>query len=181
MKKIFTARALKYKDNINTDIISPPAYMELSVKEAAKYAMSAIDTSFAENCREGDAFVAENNLGSGSSRETSPLTLKELGIHTIIAKSYARIFYRNCINVGLLALECAETEKISMFDELNIDLEKNEITNVTTGEVLKCSPIPNHLLVLIEAGGLKASLISRAHTSLDQTSLDQATLTEVCS
>ncbi len=158
MKKRFTTRALKYTDNINTDIISPPAYMELSVKEAAQYAMSPVDPSFAQNCQEGDAFVAENNLGSGSSRETSPLTLKELGIRTIIAKSYARIFYRNCINVGLLALECAEAEKISMFDELDIDLEQSTITNVTTGEVLPCNPIPHHILELVEVGGVKKKL-----------------------
>ncbi len=103
MEKII-GRALKYGDNINTDIISPPAYMELSITDASKYAMSPIDTEFAKVCLEGDIFVAENNLGSGSSRETAPLTLKVLGIKTIIAKSYARIFYRNCINLGILAV-----------------------------------------------------------------------------
>ena len=105
-----SGRALKYGDNINTDIISPPAYMELSIKEAAKFTMSPIDTEFAKNSKPGDIFVAEKNLGSGSSRETAPLMLKELGIKTIIAKSYARIFYRNCINLGILAIQCDLTE-----------------------------------------------------------------------
>ena len=88
-------RSLKYGDNINTDIISPPAYMELPIKEAAKYTMAPVDADFASKCQQGDIFVAEKNLGSGSSRETAPLMLKELGIKTIVAKSFARIFYRN--------------------------------------------------------------------------------------
>ena len=105
MTKYLQGRALKYGDNINTDIISPPSYMELSIDEAAQYALSTVDTDFTTVCQPGDIFVAENNLGSGSSRETAPLTLRALGIRTIIAKSYARIFYRNCINVGILAIE----------------------------------------------------------------------------
>ena len=98
-------KALKYGDNINTDIISPPAYMELPIEEAAKYAMYPIDPDFAKRCNPGDIFVTENNCGSGSSRETAPLALRQLGIRTILAKSYARIFYRNCINLGILAIE----------------------------------------------------------------------------
>lgn len=151
-------RALKYGDNINTDIISPPAYMELSMKEAAKYAMSPVDTQFASVVRPGDIFVAENNLGSGSSRETAPLTLKILGIRTIIAKSYARIFYRNCINLGILAIECPEAEKISQFDELEVLTETGEIRNLTTGASYVCDKIPPHILDLINCGGLVESL-----------------------
>lgn len=151
-------RSLKYGDNINTDIISPPAYMELAMEEAAKYAMSPVDTEFASTVRPGDIFVAENNLGSGSSRETAPLTLKILGIRTIIAKSYARIFYRNCINLGILAIECPETEKISKFDELEILTEAGEIRNLTTGETYACDKIPPHILDLINCGGLVETL-----------------------
>ena len=153
MQKI-TGRVWKYGDNINTDIISPPAYMELSVKDAAKYAMSTVDTEFAKACRPGDIFVAEHNLGSGSSRETSPLTLRELGIRTIIAKDYARIFYRNCINVGILAIECADTDKISKFDELEIDCEAGKIYNRTKDENYACDKIPEHIMSLVNCGGM---------------------------
>lgn len=151
-------RALKYGDNINTDIISSPAYMELSMEEAAKYAMSPVDAEFASIVRPGDIFVAENNLGSGSSRETAPLTLKILGIRTIIAKSYARILYRNCINLGILAIECPETKKISQFDELEVLTQTGEIRNLTTGESYVCDKIPPHILDLINCGGLVESL-----------------------
>ncbi|MEG1432403.1 LeuD/DmdB family oxidoreductase small subunit [Eubacterium sp.] len=154
MAKNIRGRSLKYGSNINTDIISPPAYMELSMEEAAQYAMSPVDPDFAKVCRSGDIFVAENNLGSGSSRETAPLTLKILGITTIIAKSYARIFYRNCINLGILVIECSETEKISNFDHLDIDYESGKILNETTGENYRCSPIPSHIMSLVNTGGL---------------------------
>ena len=153
MQKLI-GRVWKYGDNINTDIISPPAYMELSVKDAAKYAMSTVDTEFAKECRQGDIFVAEHNLGSGSSRETSPLTLRELGIRTIIAKDYARIFYRNCINVGILAIECADTDKIARFDELEIDCEAGKIYNRTKDERYVCDKIPEHIMSLVNCGGM---------------------------
>lgn len=154
MSEFISGRSLKYGDNINTDIISPPAYMELSMEEAAKYAMSPVDEKFASICQPGDIFVAEHNLGSGSSRETAPLTLKVLGIRTIIAKSYARIFYRNCINLGILAIECKDTDKISYFDELEIDLDQGSILNKTTQERYACSPIPEHIREMVVGGGL---------------------------
>ena len=146
--------ALKYGDNINTDIISPPAYMELPIEEAKKYAMSPVDEGFAERCNPGDIFVAEVNLGSGSSRETAPLALRALGIRTILAQSYARIFYRNCINLGILALECPHTGRISMGDELKIDTEKGIVHNLATDEHYECNPVPQHILELVEQGGL---------------------------
>lgn len=144
----------KYKDNINTDIISPPAYMELKMSDAAKHAMSPVDPAFASNFNPGDLFVAENNLGSGSSRETAPLTLYALGLRTIVAKSYARIFYRNCINVGILAIECDSTDKISKNDILEIDYQKGTIYNKTTGDEYICDKIPLHIMEIIECGGL---------------------------
>ena len=157
MKEI-KGKALKYFDNINTDIISPPAYMELSISEAAKYAMSTIDEDFSKKVAPGDIFVAENNLGSGSSRETAPLTLKELGIEAIVAKSFARIFYRNCINLGLLAIECDETDKIGYNDQLEILADKGLIINHTKNEQYSFSPIPKHILDLVTVGGLVESL-----------------------
>ena len=147
-------RSLKYGDNINTDIISPPAYMELPIKEAAKYTMSPIDTEFSTICEPGDIFVAENNLGSGSSRETAPLMLKELGIKVVIAKSFARIFYRNCINLGSLAIQCEETEKIDMFDNLEIDYINGIIFNKNKNERYRCEKIPQHIMEFVEMDGL---------------------------
>lgn len=162
MDHIYKGRALKYGDNINTDIISPPAYMELSMAEAAKYAMSPVDTEFASTVCPGDIFVAENNLGSGSSRETAPLTLSILGIRVVIAKSFARIFYRNCINLGILAIECPETEKISKFDVLEVDSEQGKIHNLTTGAVYNCDKIPPHIMELVSCGGLVECLKRRS-------------------
>jgi len=158
MGAIITGAVHKYGDNINTDIISPPQYMELSVAEAAKYAMSAVDPEFAARVKPGDILVAGSNFGSGSSRETSPLTLKHLGVAAIVAKFFARIFYRNAINLGLAAIECPETDKISAGDVLEIDLAGGRIRNATTGETYACTKIPPHILELVEGGGLVAHL-----------------------
>ena len=165
MSHLICGTALKYGDNINTDIISPPAYMELPIQEAARYAMSPVDDTFADRCRPGDIFVAEKNLGSGSSRETAPLTLRALGIKTIVAQSYARIFYRNCINLGILAIECPETDKISEGDKLEIDYQNGVIHNLTTGRELPCDPIPSHIMDLVARGGLVEYLKGRIKTS----------------
>ncbi|HIU63979.1 MAG TPA: 3-isopropylmalate dehydratase [Candidatus Avacidaminococcus intestinavium] len=151
---LLEGKAWKYGDNINTDIISPAAYMEFSIAEAAPHTMSPIDETFGKEYRPGDIFVAGHNLGSGSSRETAPLVLKELGVGVIIAKSYARIFYRNCINVGILTIECQETDKISKGDVLAVDYEQGIIFNKTTGEQYVAGPIPAHIAKLVAQGGL---------------------------
>ena len=147
-------RVLKYGDNINTDIISPPQYMELSIAEAAKYAMSAVDPQFSQKVHPGDIYVAGKNLGSGSSRETSPLTLKYLGVGAIVAEFFARIFYRNAINLGIPVIECPETDKIDDGDIIAIDLEQGVIVNETKNQTYACSKIPPHILALIQEGGL---------------------------
>lgn len=144
----------KYKDNINTDIISPPASLELCTEEAAKYTMAAVDPEFASGFRPGDLFVAEHNLGSGSSRENAPLMLRQLGVRTIVAMDYARIFFRNCINVGILTIECPQTDRISKGDVLSIDYQGGKIYNETTGEEYACNPIPEHVMGIIRCGGL---------------------------
>lgn len=154
MSTIVRGNVLKYGDNINTDIISPPQYMELSIAEAAQYAMSAIDPDFATKVKPGDIMVAGNNFGSGSSRETSPLTLKHLGVGAIVAKFFARIFYRNAINLGIPVIECDEVDKISEGDIIEIRPEEGLIENLTKKEVYKCSKIPPHILELINEGGL---------------------------
>lgn len=154
MNRLICGRVFKFGDNINTDIISPPQYMELSVAEASKYAMSAVDSTFSSRVKKGDIMVAGSNFGSGSSRETSPLALKHLGVGAIVAKFFARIFYRNAINLGIAVIECEETEKISQNDDISIDLENGIIVNNTKNETYKCSKIPSHIMVLINEGGL---------------------------
>ena len=152
---------LKYGDNINTDIISPPQYMELSIAEAAKYAMSAVDPNFFTRIKKGDIMVAGANFGSGSSRETSPLTLRYLGVGAIVAKFFARIFYRNAINLGIPVIECAETDKIADQDEIEIDLSAGLIHNLTKQESYPCSKIPPHIMELVADGGLVPYLKKR--------------------
>lgn len=144
----------KYGDNINTDIIAPPESMELDIKGASAYCMSNLDPGFASGFRAGDYFVTEHNLGSGSSRETAPLVLKELGVRVLVAMDYARIFYRNCINVGMIPVECRDTDKIRMGDEIDVDYRKGIITNFTTGETYICNKIPEHITKIMECGGL---------------------------
>lgn len=161
MNTIIKGLALKYGDNINTDIISPPQYMELPIAEAAKYAMSAVDVDFPKKAGPETIMVAGKNLGSGSSRETSPLTLKHLGIKVIVAQFFARIFYRNCINVGIVLVESKDTDRIEDGDELSIDLQSGCIKNITKGESYECDKIPPHIMKLVEQGGLVPSLSRR--------------------
>jgi 3-isopropylmalate/(R)-2-methylmalate dehydratase small subunit len=158
MSNIIRGKALKYGDNINTDIISPPQYMELPIADAAVYSMSAVDPDFAEKAATRNIFVAEKNLGSGSSRETAPLTLKYLGIEVVVAEFFARIFYRNCINLGIPAIECAHAGRISESDELELYPAAGEIRNITIGEAYECGRIPDHIFTLIDAGGLMGYL-----------------------
>jgi 3-isopropylmalate/(R)-2-methylmalate dehydratase small subunit len=151
---VIRGKALKYGDNINTDVISPPQYMELSIAEAAPYAMSALDPGFAAKVRPGDILVAGLNFGSGSSRETSPLTLQYLGISAIVATFFARIFYRNAINLGIPVIECGDSGRIQDQDVIEIDLEAGLIRNLTRAESYPCSRLPPHIFELIRAGGL---------------------------
>ena len=144
----------KFGDNINTDIISPPQYMELSIEDAAQYCMSAVNSVFAAQVRVGDIFVAENNLGSGSSRETSPLTLKHLGIQAVVACSFARIFYRNCINLGIPAITTPQANEIRQGDELVVDITHGEIKNITQGTVYQCTKLPDNIMEMIREAGL---------------------------
>lgn len=154
MEAVITGRVHKYGDNINTDIISPPAYMELSIKEAAKYTMAPVDPDFAAKFKPGDILVAEKNFGSGSSRETAPLCLRELGVKLILAQDFARIFYRNAINLGILVVECADTPKIADGDVVQVDVLGGKVTNTTRNETYAATKMPEHILKLVEAGGL---------------------------
>jgi 3-isopropylmalate/(R)-2-methylmalate dehydratase small subunit len=154
MDIVIEGRAWVFGDNINTDIISPPQYLELSIADSSRYAMSAVRPEFATLVRPGDILVAGANLGSGSSRETSPLTLRHLGIRAIIAQSFARIFYRNCINLGLPALECVECGRIGDGSRVRVEIGRGVIVDGTRNEIYRFVPLPTNIMDMIEAGGL---------------------------
>jgi 3-isopropylmalate/(R)-2-methylmalate dehydratase small subunit len=161
MPAILRGRVWKYGDNINTDIISPGQYMSLPVEKQAEHAMSAIDPNFSKKVQPGDILVAGGNFGSGSSRETAQMVLKHLQIGGIIATSFARIFYRNSINVGLPVVEMEDTSFIQEGDELEINLLEGKIINHTQGTEYNGTKLPSHLLELVELGGLEPFLAKR--------------------
>ena len=146
----------KYKDNVDTDVIIPARYLNsFDAKELASHAMVDIDPDFAQTVEEGDIIVAGHNFGCGSSREHAPLCLKTAGIKCIIAKSFARIFYRNAINIGLPIMDCVEAaEKIEVGDEVKVDFGTGVITNVTKNETYQSQPFPEFLQKMIDAEGL---------------------------
>jgi len=144
----------KYGDNINTDIISPPQYMELSYAEMAQHAMEGVDPEFSKKIKKGDILVAGANFGSGSSRETAPIALKLAGVECIIAKFYARIFFRNAINIGLPVVECQDADKIQEGDQLEVDLQTGKIINLTRQEEYQGSVLPEHIMKIVDLGGL---------------------------
>jgi 3-isopropylmalate/(R)-2-methylmalate dehydratase small subunit len=156
MNMKITGTAWKYGDNVNTDYILPGRYMELTdPDEIAKHAMEGIDQSFVTKVQNGDIVVGGTNFGCGSSREHAPLALKHVGIGCIIAESYARIFYRNAINIGLTALECKGiTTSVDHGDTLELDLDGGVVSNLIKGHRLKFTRIPPFMLEILKAGGL---------------------------
>ncbi|CAK6481035.1 3-isopropylmalate dehydratase [Peribacillus castrilensis] len=161
MSVIIRGRVWKYGDNINTDIISPGQYMSLPVEKQAVHAMEAIDPDFAKKVQPGDILVAGNNFGSGSSRETAQMVLKHLQIGAIIADSFARIFYRNSINVGLPVVEMVNTSVIQEGDEIEVDLLAGRIINHTQGTEYKGTKLPEHLIEMVTLGGLEPYLAKK--------------------
>jgi 3-isopropylmalate/(R)-2-methylmalate dehydratase small subunit len=153
-----TGRAWVYGDSIDTDVLAPGIYFKLTMEEASKHTLEAVDSDFAPNVRKGDIFVAGKNLGLGSAREQAPFALKTLGIDFLLAKSFARIFYRNAFNVGLPALFFPQADEIFMGDQVDVDIRTGKVTNLTTGKFYEVSPIPPHLLAMIEGGGLMPHL-----------------------
>ncbi len=153
-------KVFKYKDNVDTDVIIPARYLNTAdANELAKHCMEDIDTEFVKNVKSGDVMVAGWNFGCGSSREHAPLVIKTCGIGCIIAKSFARIFYRNAINIGLPILECEEAaSEISADDEVEIDFDTGEILDKTTGKKYLAQPFPDFIQNIITKGGLLASL-----------------------
>ena len=144
----------KYGDNINTDLISPPQYLEKSMDIIAQHAMEGVDELFARQVQPGDMIVAGSNFGPGSSRETAPIAIKMAGVSVVIAKSFARIFFRNAINIGLPVLECDEVDIISAGDVLEVDLLSGVINNSTTGETYQAAALSETVATVLNAGGL---------------------------
>lgn len=150
----------KYGDNVDTDVIIPARYLNTAdMQELAKHCMEDIDTGFASRVRAGDIMVAKANFGCGSSREHAPASIKASGISCVIAKSFARIFFRNAINIGLPIIECEEAaEKIEAGDEVEIDFDTGVITDITKGESYKGQSFPEFLINIINSNGLLNSL-----------------------
>lgn len=153
---ILSGHVIKYGDNIDTDVIIPARRLNTSdPKELAQYCMEDLDKTFHQRVREGDVMAAGQNFGCGSSREHAPIAIKASGISCVVAKSFARIFYRNAINIGLPILECPEAaDGISDGDKVEIDLGTGIIRNVTAGEAFKAEPFPPFIQKIVSAGGL---------------------------
>ncbi|MDR3231916.1 MAG: 3-isopropylmalate dehydratase small subunit [Synergistaceae bacterium] len=156
MQTTLTGKVWKYGDNVDTDVIIPARYLSTSVPaELAPHCMEDIDESFAKGVRKGDIIVAGNNFGCGSSREHAPIAIAGAGVSCIIAASYARIFFRNAINVGLPILECPDAVgEIGGGDAVEVDLEKGTVTDKTLGKTWTARPFPAFLRDLIASGGM---------------------------
>lgn len=153
----------KYGNDVDTDVIIPARYLNTSsAEELASHCMEDIDATFVKNVQKGDIMVAEDNFGCGSSREHAPLAIKTSGISLVIANSFARIFYRNSINIGLPILECpAAVAAIKKGDIVSCELSTGLIKNETTGETFQAEPFPEFIQKIIDAGGLIASISNK--------------------
>ncbi len=160
---MYQGTAFKYGDNVDTDVIIPARYLNApSAEELAKHCMEDIDVNFVKEVKQGDIMVGGENFGCGSSREHAPIAIRASGISCVIAASFARIFYRNAINIGFPILECPEAAVgIKKGDTVTVDADKGIITNVTTGEVFEATPFPAFINRIIENGGLLPYLVNK--------------------
>ncbi len=156
----FEGTVIKYGDNVDTDVIIPARYLNtIDKKELASHCMEDLDVNFTKRVKPGDIIVAGFNFGCGSSREHAPIAIKESGISLVIAKSFARIFYRNAINIGLAIVECPEAaEAIADGNEVEADMDLGLIRNKTTGASYKIEPFPSFIQEIITNGGLVESI-----------------------
>jgi len=152
-----SGKAVKFGDNVNTDVILPGKYLVLTLnpEELAKHAMEGLDPNFAERARGGAILVAGKNFGCGSSREEAPLALKHAGVKCVLAESFARIFYRNSINIGLPVLECPEiSSRVKEGDTLDIDLKAGIVKDQTKNLTLQVTKLPDFIMEILDDGGL---------------------------
>jgi len=155
-------RAFVFGDNIDTDVLAPGLYMKKPIQELAKHCLEAVDPAFATTVRPGDVVVGGENFGLGSSREQAAEALRHLGVTVILAKSFAGLFFRNCINLGVAPIECPETGRINSGDLLAVDPITGTIENRTQKETYRGVPIPPHLVEMVRDGGLIPHLEKRA-------------------
>ena len=153
----------RYGDNIDTDVIIPARYLNTSNhKELAMHCMEDIDSTFIKKVKQGDIIVADKNFGCGSSREHAPIAIKESGISCVIARTFARIFYRNSLNIGLPILECEEAcDGIKAGDVVSVDFSTGIISNETSGKTFQSEPFPPFMQELIQAGGLAPYMVEK--------------------
>jgi len=158
-------KAWVFGDNVDTDAIAPGRYMKFGIEEIARHCMEGVDEKFSRTVKAGDVVVGGRNFGTGSSREQAPEALKHLGVSALVAESFAGLFYRNAINLGLPAVVCPDAKRIRPGDELRVDYAAGKITDLTTGETLRAEPIPPFLAQLIRDGGLLPHLEKRLRTT----------------
>lgn len=154
-------RAWVLGDDVDTDVIAPGRYMKFGIEEIAGHCLESVSPGFSSSVRTGDFVVAGRNFGAGSSREQAPAALKHLGVAALIAESFAGLFYRNALNLGLPAVVCADARRIRDGERLEIDFTRSTIANRSTGEQLAFEPIPAHLLAMVRDGGLLPHLEKR--------------------
>jgi 3-isopropylmalate/(R)-2-methylmalate dehydratase small subunit len=160
-------RAWKFGDDINTDVITPGRYtVTTDKKRLGQIAFIEYRPEFVKQVKEGDVIVAGNNFGCGSSREHSPVAIKAAGVSAVVAKSFARIFFRNAINIGLPLFICQDTEKIDDGDSVEIDFKTGEIRDKTNGSVLKVKPLPPFMRKIVDRGGLVEFLRSDGYENI---------------
>ncbi|MCP4008829.1 MAG: 3-isopropylmalate dehydratase [Proteobacteria bacterium] len=157
-------KAWVFGDNIDTDILAPGLYMKGPLKQLADHCLEAADPQFAGNVNPGDVIVGGENFGIGSSREQAVQALQFLGVRTLVAKSFAGIFFRNALNFGVVALTCKNAGNIRMGDEISADAANGVITNHTTDETYQCDRLPDNLLEIVRDGGLVKHLEKRLAT-----------------
>lgn len=153
---VLNGKVFLFADDVNTDVIIPARFLNTSDPSVlASHCMEDIDPDFCRNVKKGDIIVAGHNFGCGSSREHAPIAIQAAGVSCVIAESFARIFYRNSINIGLPILECERAcQSVKAGDELSVDLEKGIITDITTGEEFEAEPFPVFIRDIIDRGGL---------------------------
>lgn len=154
-------RAWVFGDNVDTDVLAPGKYMKSGIEELARHCLEAVEPGFAASVRPGDVVVGRRNFGTGSSREQAPQALKHLGVAALVAESFAGLFYRNALNLGLAAVVCPDAQRIRGGDRVRVDPAAGRIENLSTGEVLACEPIPAHLMQMLRDGGLVPHLEKR--------------------
>lgn len=154
-------KAWVFGDNIDTDVIAPGRYMKFGIEKIAQHCLEAVNPDFSRQVTKGDIIVAGRNFGCGSSREQAPAALKQLGVAALIAESFAGLFYRNALNLGLPALVCSGARRIRNGDRITLDYAKSEIFDVTSDERMPFEPIPAHLMEMVRDGGLLPHLEKR--------------------